>query len=431
MRGVVAVWLMMMSCQPGMTPAPATRALLSSTCVRAEDHGAVADDGMDDRPALQSALTAAIGGCLELEQGRYHVTRRPELHASAHPSLVVRGPMRISGGTLAMLGSGVRPGETAPADWTLLQVQSPDVIISGVVFDGSERTVTGEQTHLVQVRGPAERVTIERSSFNLPGPNQGGDCIRLLGEAAGRIRDVTIRDVRAPACFRSFLGVQRGVHGLVVEQVETTWVGDQAIDFEPTGGPAFNCSPIVSDVVIRHSVFRRQVDRGITISVAGDDCALADDILISDSVIEDGGIDLLDVGRVTLVGLRIENARGFDAQPTLLARKRVDSLVVRDSILVRNLHPLAHPVVQISAQGAGRPTAATFSRVTLDQATARAAIRVESLASLVVRDSEAVYRGGAAGDWAVSGNATSVTLADVQVVGPWRGATSMPATIIR
>jgi hypothetical protein len=404
-------------------------------CVRPADYGARPDDGADDRAALQRALDAATSGpgCLELAPGRYDVTRRPEPGVAAIPSLVARGPLGITGAgaTLALLGSGIRPGETAPGDWTLLEVSGPDVAISGVAFDGAGRTSTGEQTHLLQVRGPAERVTIERSSFNLPGPGAAGDCIRLLGEADRRVRGVTIRDVLAPACFRSFLGVQRGVHGLLVEQVETTRVGDQAIDFEPTGGAAFGCTPIISGVTIRDSVFRRGAERGITISVAGDTCALADDVTIADSVIEDGGIDLLDVGRVTLAGLRVENARGFDAQPTLLARKRVGALVVRDSTFVRNSHERPSPVVQVSAQGNGRPTFAAFSRVTLEQATPRSAIRVEGLGALVVRDARLIYRGAGPGDWAVSGSADSVTLADVEVSGAWRGRASMPATQLR
>lgn len=413
--------------------APAAASLETPGCVRVEG---IAGDGLDDRGVLQAAIVEATAGpgCLELEPGRYDVSRRPEPGAAAIPSLRANGPIRIagSGATLAMLGSGVRPGETVPGDWVLLEVTGPDITVSGLAFDGAARTATGEQTHLLQVRGPASNVMVERSTFNLPGARgTGGDCVRLFGEVDRRVLGVTLRDLSAPACVRSAIGLQRGVHDVMIERVQTAVAHGQAIDFEPTGGPMFGCTPIISSVMIRNSVFRRGEDRGITIAVAGDGCAVTEDVTISDSVIEDGGIDIVDVGRVTLERLRVENARGFDAAPTLYAHGRGAELVVRDSTFVRAPHERPHPVVQVSGVPGKAPAFALFSGVTFEQSTPRAAIRAENLGSLVVRSSSFVYRGAAAGDWSVSGSAGAVTLADVQVAGAWRGVASMPATLIR
>lgn len=378
------------------------------------------------RDAIQAAIDSAVEGpgCLELA-GRFDVARGPGI-----PSLVVHGPLRVTGpATLAMLATP-RAG-----DWVLLQVEGSDVSISDVAFDGAARGLTEEQTHLLQVRGPAARVTVERASFNLPGPRgTGGDCVRLFGEVDRRVRGVVLRDLRAPACVRSAIGIQRGVHDVLVERLETGTVHGQAIDFEPTGGPAFACSPIVSGVVVRDSVLRRGVDRGVTLAIAGDGCALTDDVTIQDTAIEDGGVDVVDVGRVELAGLRIESARSpLDAAPALYAHRRVGALVVRDTTIVRLAGAKLHPAIQISRgeRPDQRPVAAAFHRVTIEQPGPRAAIRVEGVGSLLVRDARLVYTGVGPGDWAVSGSAESVTLADVELVGPWMGAAPMPATILR
>lgn len=431
--GAGAPLLLLVACQPA--PQATGAVALVDACVRPEDHGSVSDDGQDDRAPLQQALDVAIAGpgCLELGHGVYHATRRPDPGAAAIPSLTIRGPLRLQGqgSTLAMLGSGIRPGESAPADWTLLQVQASDVTITGVAFDGVARASTGEQTHLVQLRGPAERVTIERSSFDLPGERgSGGDCIRLFGEVDRRVRGVVLRDLRAPTCVRSAVGIQRGVHDVLVDRLETAQVHGQAIDGEPTGGPAFGCQPIVSGITIRDSILRRGADRGITVAIAGDGCAVADDVVITDSAIEDGGLDLVDVGQVTLSGLRIESARSpEDAAPALYAHRRVGSLIVRDTRIVRLAGSKLQPVVQVSAGGQPdqRPVAAIFHRVVIEQPDPRAAIRVEGVRSLLVRDSQLVYRGAQLADWAVSGTVESMTLADVTLAGPWRGVASPSA----
>lgn len=405
-------------------PSPSLTIAVEVGCLHAGDYGATVGDATDDRAALQTAIDAAVAGpgCLDLGPGLYQVTRRPEVGPAGIPSLVIRGPMLLRGpAILAMQGSAVRPGETAPADWVLLEIRADDVTISGIDFSGVGRLSDHEQNHLLQIRGPSSRVVVERSTFDHPGPLEGGDCIRLLGDVGARVRDVTIRDIHAPACYRSFLGIQRGVHGLLVERVVTEWVGDQAIDSEPTGGPAFACAPIVSDVTIRHSVLRRGVPHGIAITVAGDGCALMERVLIEDVVMPDGGVDIIDVGTVTLRGLVLDSAAAGDAQPTVLARRRVHELIIEDSIIRRTPHTKPHPVIQISALSGIAPSWAWLDGVTIEQGDPRAAVRVEGLGSLTIRGSTLRYTGAGPGDWAVSGSAGRRTMALVSLEGAWRG----------
>lgn len=409
-----------------------------AVCVRAEQHGAVADDGADDRVALQFALDAASAGpeCLDLGPGRFDVTR-PPLPRDGVASLTVRGTVRITGNRteLSMMGSGVRPGEATPGDWVLMQVGpgAANVTISGIGFDGSRRGETEEQTHLLQVRGPASDVTIEHDTFNLPAP-AAGDCIRVLGEFDAPVRNTTIRDVFAPACYRSFLGLQRGAYGGMVERVETVWVGDQVVDSEATGGGvAVGCRPAITDWTFRHSIFRGgSSGPGIAaMSIGGRDCSVMDRTLVQDVVIEGGGLDILDVGEVTLEGLHVQVDRGTGA-PTLLARKRVGSLVVRDSTFVRGPGASAQPVIQVSAQAGQRPASAVFSRVRVEQHTRAPAMRLEWLDSLVLRDARLDYRGVTSVDPAISALGTGrVTMTDVVLSGPWAGIAPGNATLDR
>jgi hypothetical protein len=232
-------------------------------CTRAEDFGAVPNDGIDDRDVLQAAIDAAQAGphCLQLGAGTFHVTRRQTPGTNSIASLRITGTLALRGQgegvtTVAMLGPGTCSGCSGfpnPTDWHLLAVTGgTGVSVSGLTLDGSARTNTNEQTHLLQLNGPTQDVLVEHVTFRLPviGPSSGGDCIRLLGTSTLWVRNTIIRNVTGVDCDRSFVGVQRGVDGLVVESSESMKVGDQAIDFEPSGGPAFECQPIVRNGVI-------------------------------------------------------------------------------------------------------------------------------------------------------------------------------------
>jgi hypothetical protein len=235
------------------TTASANQAI--DDCLQTEDFAAVPNDGADDRVQLQAAIDAAQTGprCLAIGQGTFHSTRKPTPGTASIPSLRITRTLTLRGAgadatVLAMLGSGILPEETAPRDWRLLKVSgAADVSISDLRFDGSARTATGEQTHLLHLIGPTKHVVVERASLTLPeiGPTTGGDCIRLLSQVGALVRDTTIRDVTGPDCDRSFISLQRGVDGLVIERSESVRVRDQAIDFEPTNGESFQCQPSI------------------------------------------------------------------------------------------------------------------------------------------------------------------------------------------
>lgn len=326
MRALAAlVALALLSCDHPPSVARSVRALEAPGCTSPRDFGAVPDDGADDREAIQRAIDSGAD-CVRID-GTYHVTRRPQLGSLGIGSLQIRRPLRLEGdGVISMLGSG------AHRDWYLIQVAAADVTISGITLSGRERTETEEQTHLIHASPGTSRLTIEDVAFDFPpiGPSSGGDCIRLLGNLGAPVTDTTVRDIVGAVCDRSLIGVQRGVFGLLVDHVESAIVGDQVLDIEPSGGPAYACAPIVRDVVISDSILRRGVGGGLAVAIQGDGCALTTGVRISDSVI-DGGILATDVGTLTIERTLV---RAVGTLPLHVFKRALDVRVI-DSRLER------------------------------------------------------------------------------------------------
>ncbi len=294
------------------------RAALLSPCLAPD--GAVPDDGVDDREAIQATLDKAAAlatetrpVCVQLEPGGYQITRRSEPGAAAIASLQIRDAVHLQGAgaevtRIEMRGSAKLADK--PADWVLISLTGVRGAVRDLTLDGQGRHDTGEQTHLIQVNGPAKQTVIERIETNLPylGDSAGGDCIRLLGASGAPVQGVTIRNVTATACDRSWLGIQRGVHNLVVENSRTLNVGDQAIDIEPTGSKAFLCAPITSNLVFRGlDLARGKSAQGpYTVALTGEGCAHTHYVKFLDSVVRDGGIFVHKVEHLTIRNVTLQ-----------------------------------------------------------------------------------------------------------------------------
>jgi hypothetical protein len=268
-----------------------TQALITSECHDPRDYGAAVDDGVDDRLAIQAAIDAAIadGKPVCLPAGRLHATKRPEPGTSNIPSLKVSGARvtirgQGAGSEIAMLGASGGPG----SDWTLLELKGSDHRVTDLMLDGSERTNTGEQTHLIVVAKGSDGVRLDHLTLNLPdigGGSSGGDCIRLLGEVAEPVRNVAISDVTALACDRSALQFQRAVYDVWVDRFVSRQVGDQAVDMEPTGVGG------IANVTLRDSTLNTGRGTGISISVSGNAPGEeASGVLLERVTTDDGGV---------------------------------------------------------------------------------------------------------------------------------------------
>ena len=357
------------------------------TCYVAESFGATANDDTDDRASLQAAIEAAesTAGCVELEAGTYLVSRREGLGAKNIASLQISSTISLAGQgasrtVLAMHGSG------ATTAWQLLSISGDNVTVSDVKLSGV--AAVNEQTHLVQINGPATKISIVDVDMAMA-RSGGGDCIRLLGSVNAWVDGVTIDRVRGLACDRSFVGFQRAIKHVTISNSESVVVGGQSIDLEPTGGKAFACSPIISDILITDSILRRGADaRGLTVSIGGDGCALASRLMIRSSVVEDGGINIVDASEITLLGLDISDRRG----PALHVRKRADRILVVGGSITKSA-ATEGPAVHVHSQNGLSPNDLTLIGVTVNQEGQAPAILVEDTVALNLISSKVKYAG--------------------------------------
>ncbi|WP_394827916.1 hypothetical protein [Pendulispora albinea] len=131
-----------------------------STCVDPRDHGAVPNDGLDDRAALQAAIDLAkvSGRPVCLAPGRFDIQMNPGAGNQNIESLRIwntDGFTMVGAGSrsvLAFKGSGISPGTTVPRDWWLLGLRGArNTHLGHFEIDGAARFDTDEQTHAIQL----------------------------------------------------------------------------------------------------------------------------------------------------------------------------------------------------------------------------------------------------------------------------------------
>ena len=322
---------------------------------------AIPGDGVDDREKLQQWIDAGCASkskLLYLPPGDWHVTRQPQAGPTSAGSLriVCDGLTLVGTGRasrIVMQGSSVLPtSPLGPAPWYVFDIRSQGVTLEGIAIDGAQRFNTGEQTHLVEVTGPARDVELRRLHLNIPAlqpPNgavncippqsdpehetrkceipghgtvlckdlgdrpscsvegdtytvlggfRGGDCIRSVGEVATPVNGVTVADSYAPECDRSFIAFQRASYNFTITGNVTKKVTDQIIDQEPSGTGG------IGKVLILGNRFERggaasQGGAAITLTGIGTGSELGDSLVVANNVL-DGGIITFNVGHVSI-----------------------------------------------------------------------------------------------------------------------------------
>lgn len=196
----------------------------SATCYDPTMFGAAPNDGMDDGPAIRSAMSV---GDVCLSSGEWDLG-----YVYGTGSVIVG-----SGHTLSGAGSSTvlkMIGDANYGTWFGVRVQGgtlQDMTITQDIFNPDP----AGQNHLVRID--------ESSGSRLHGlamgnmSDGGGDCIQLLGNTAD-ITDLLISDVVAFDCERSGIAVQHGVRSASISgMVINTRIGSP-IDYEPSSvGP--------------------------------------------------------------------------------------------------------------------------------------------------------------------------------------------------
>ncbi|HRC58449.1 MAG TPA: hypothetical protein PKU97_21150 [Kofleriaceae bacterium] len=280
-------------------------------CVSPLSHGAVPDDGKGDEVALQRTIAAAVAqrAAVCLPAGVFELGRTAGL-----ASLVIdRGPVTLRGAgqttILRMTGDGRR------GDWRGLELRAGahDVVLEDLTIDSLGTFNTEEQTHLVQVSPGARKITFRRLQLGpmrradqAVGHGSGGDCLRLLGEAAQPVEDVVIAGSSFVDCDRSGVSLQRGLRRITISRCRFRGTGDSPVDFEPTApGPIEDVSLVELDIV---RPAKAQGAWAVTIGGHGDDVATR--ITMTGCTLRGGGVGMLNVGEVSIEGNDIEHGEG-------------------------------------------------------------------------------------------------------------------------
>jgi hypothetical protein len=307
-----------------------------------------------------------------------------------------------------MLGSGNQ------ADWRLIDIRdgSASITVRDMTLDGTQRKNTEEQTHLLHINGPASEIVAERIVFDFPsiGPSAGGDCVRLLGGAGIPVKGVVLRHLAGYRCDRSFVAFQRGVYNVLLDQVRSYEVGDQAIDFEPSG------SVDLGDITIQNSRFARgqQSQGGYTVAIGGNGQFTAKRIKLLNTEILDGGLHVIDAEDVVVQNVNIQ-AKPNAGEPPIHMRKRLVGIRVINTKAVRPFSTVVGPVVAIHHQSGAAPTDVSLDGVVLEQHLAAPLISIESVAAFTMTNSQLLYNGPHGAFMAITGRGVIAALNHVEL----------------
>lgn len=245
MKHSLAVILLLAACQTDPAEAIAT-AEVTAACASPRAFGAIPDDGVDDRAALQATLNACAGTVVTLEAGQYDVVTPPPPRSVAMLTLPA-GTTLQGAGTPSVLRFS---GDNGTRDWRGIQLGSSTLIQQlSLVTDFTPGT-TDEQTHVIRGDGPLTDVTITAVTINHPShQSKSGDCIQFVGYPPSdtspdkRIWNANVYNVTFERCDRSGIAVHSGLHGTLVDGHSTSRfhdntfvaISDQDIDGEGSG----------------------------------------------------------------------------------------------------------------------------------------------------------------------------------------------------
>jgi hypothetical protein len=282
-------------------------------CFDPAHFGAIPNDGIDDRPAIQMAIDAAAAsgrGRVCLGAGRWTLTRAPTGSYDRFAALSIHSPqIELQGagpGTVLEVVGNQGMGDL----WVIaLDPGASDISIRDLTIDTSETFNNSEQFHAIEIgsgigTGPVEDVRIDHVVFNHPGSTDGtrkGDCLRMVGNTPeSAVRRVTVIGSSFTACARSGIAIQRNVFDLIVQGNQFTQSSDQDIDSEPSGGVNdLNGSISIVGNVFHDNPAASQGDWSVTIGGIGGPMAR---VVVANNIFDGRGIDFYRASDVTLSG---------------------------------------------------------------------------------------------------------------------------------
>lgn len=235
---------------------------MATVCSPAASFGAIPDDNLDDRAAIQAAIFSCPHAVMPpLAPGRYYINIVPGMRAGlldARNGAVISGAglntrivFRGSAGNTDMIGISLGAGSRLHH----LSIGTTDL-------DGgpSLATNTNEHSRIVMVIGPVADVRIDHVSIDNPqhADSRGGDCIQCVGYAPAQlITLLKVDHVRFVSCARCGIAMHSGVAGARIDHNQFSGIRTVGINEEGPGG--------LSNIEIDHNTF---ASSGVSIELA-------------------------------------------------------------------------------------------------------------------------------------------------------------------
>jgi hypothetical protein len=392
-------------------------------CFDPTDFGAVANDGVVDRAAIQAAIDAAVDagrGTVCLDSGRWTVNRAPAGSYDRFAALSTHGAhVTITGtgpGTVIALVGDQGAGTTSVIS---LDPGANDIAIERLTLDTSAATNTDEQTHAIAIGSgvcvdgngtcsmPVADVTVRDVRFEHPQAAAGtrkGDCVRLLGNTASTpVERVTIMGSSFTSCARSGIAVQRNVFSLaVLGNHFGEKINDTAFDSEPTGGEGDDGLRLIgnsfadSQVTFSASItsYRHATITGNTFAGRGMNLYRTQDVVVADNT--------FDVNAPTGAGvIEVANVAGGD---------KIDDNVIRR-------HGVAGPGIRITPHSGGLPEHVSVANNTIIADGDSSGIYAESVRDVGIRDNDITLTDPAPNGSGIALRATARTMDGLTITG--------------
>lgn len=375
---------------------------LASACSHADAQtacsppiGGYPDDGVDDRAAIQAALTSA--GCVTLAAGVYDVGM-PPIGANGRRPL---DSIALGNGEIVGVGSPSVLrfyGDATGGDWHGIGMAGGNV--HDLTIDMSALTGTSEQTHGIRVSGPATSPLVTHVSFNNPQRGMpGGDCIQLVGYDVTPITGARIIGNAFTHCDRSGVAAHSGVIDLQITDNVFADVGDQDIDGEGSGGSS-------------HWLLARNTHM-LSPSAQGDmaiQIQLTSDVRITESTFAGRGLFLYGCTGCEIDHDDIVRTTGVSGSGVIEIRKDSSGINIHDNQRIeRSASAGVGAVIRAIPQGSGQPADLHIVDNVIAQRNTGNIVDAYGIVGLEFSRNSVTYTGPAGSTIGVSANGSTTT----------------------
>lgn len=367
---MLLVVIFMMACLAPTSAAATTCAVPS----------AIANDGLDDRAAIQDALDRQ--GCAYLPAGVYDI----DTPVFVPPARRIYAMLTVSGSSL--YGDGPSSllrfrGSAGGQDWEGVRLTGTNSSLHDLAMDTASIFLTGEQTHASRIVGPAANPAIFNMTYSHPQRGEpGGDCIQLVGYASTLITNASIHDINFLKCDRSGVAIHSGAHGLRITNSYFHDTGDQDIDGEGSGEN--------KDWVISHNTFALgtapQGDFAIQLQSASN-------VRVTMNVFAARGVFAYSCTQCEFDHNQITRSTGASGRGAIEIIKASSFINVHDNVITRTASATDGPVIRLVPHNSGTPDHVTITHNVMTQETTGDIVYSSGLVALRIEYNDVTYAG--------------------------------------